>query len=150
MQTTTPQAMVPVEDDLLDLVLNDPDLLRAEFEAIIGASWPDDPDLPEPPRSAPPAMAPNPSGTGGYRTHPLPRSNSGEPGPGCPRPAAAGRQRSPPASDSPLRPPRLGSAAPGDRLAGTTSARNDSERQVMASTRRNPPFTSSEPVLIPR
>lgn len=106
MKTTTPQAMVPLEDELLDLVLNDPDLLRAEVEAIITASWPDPADPPTPPRAAPPAVATNPGGLGAHRTRSLPGSSSGEPGPGCPRPAAAGRQRSPPASNN--LPPRLG------------------------------------------
>ncbi len=66
MQMTTPECPVPVEDEFLDLVLSDPGLLRAEFEAIIGASWTETPDPPTSPASGPPALAPD----GGERKTP--------------------------------------------------------------------------------
>ena len=114
VRTTPTGGMVPVEDELLDLVLRDPDLLRDEFEAIIAASWPEAPAVAPPTRPAPPAAVPNPSGPGPHRTHPLPRSGSGDPRPGCPRPAAAGRQRSPPGWSLRKRPLR----STATRLAG--------------------------------
>lgn len=93
MQTTTSGCTVPVEEELLDLVLSDPDLLQAEFEAIIAASFPAPPNSPPP--TTPPVVEPTPSGPRAYRTQSLPLAGSGGARPRCPRPAAVGRQRSP-------------------------------------------------------
>jgi len=119
VRTTPTGCTVPVEDELLDLVLSDPELLRAEFEAIIAASWPDPPNPPPPTRPAPPAEAPNPSEPGTRRS-PLSRSGPGDPRPGCPRPAAAGRQRSPPGLTPPRKRPLRSTATgwPGNDLGG--------------------------------
>jgi hypothetical protein len=54
----------PVEAELADLVCSDPDLLRAEFEAIIAAAWggnvppdgPRQPPAPRPPSPTPPPL----------------------------------------------------------------------------------------------
>ncbi len=92
MTATMPTSTDPVEQDFLDLVLTDPDLLRAEFEQIIASAWP---DPPPPHRPQPPVGPANPSGPGNPQTRP-------GPGPALPPrwswPTAWGRQRAPPAA----------------------------------------------------
>lgn len=70
-----------------DLLCADPDLLNAEFDAIVSAGWgmspPDRPAVPEPARERPP-WAPDPADT------PCRRPTSGRPNPLPPR------QRGPP------------------------------------------------------
>lgn len=41
----------PAQLEALETVLANPDLLRAEFDAIVATSWPDAPDAPAPPRT---------------------------------------------------------------------------------------------------
>jgi hypothetical protein len=50
-------------DAFLDLVYHDDDLVRAEFDAIVAAAWPDPPEPPPP--AAPPAPDDHPSGPPG-------------------------------------------------------------------------------------
>lgn len=81
------------QDEFLQLICADPDLLRAEFDAIVTAGWPSDP---------PPVRRRRPAG--GPPSRPPGRSvrarHSGDPAAGDgPRPAIEdrARQRSPPA-----------------------------------------------------
>lgn len=96
VSATTPSGTARVEDVLLEVVLTDPDLLRAEFEAIIAASWPDLPSLPLGP--APPGLMSNPSAPRANQGQLLDTTNPGDPlfagrvSPG------GGRERSPPKS----------------------------------------------------
>lgn len=74
-------------DEFLDILCADEELLRAEFDAIVGASWdePPPPTPPEPP--TPPWRAPSDRDWAGLRAAP------------APFPCGAGRwarQRSPP------------------------------------------------------
>lgn len=123
-----------VADELLDRILNDSDLLRDEFDAIIAASWPGPPD---PPRMAPPAAEPSLLRPGTHRDRPHMRSGAGDPGPGCIRAPAEGRQRSPPHLTRP--PAWVANLVTGCRAA--ISADTDRERQVMASTGETPSVT---------
>ncbi|MGW5237755.1 hypothetical protein ACWEOW_02360 [Monashia sp. NPDC004114] len=59
---TTETSAATVDEQFLDLICNDPDLVAAEFEAIIAAEWP------EPPTRLPGrGAAGGPSGGGGVR-----------------------------------------------------------------------------------
>ncbi len=89
VQTTRVSRGEPVVDEFLDLVLGDPELLDAEFEAIITDSWSDPPERRPSPR-------PRVLGPGDHRGPAFPRSVDGSPRTGWSRPAATGRQRSPP------------------------------------------------------
>ncbi len=77
----------------LDALLDDPFLLRAEFDAIIATSWPDPPRNPPAPRKAPPVLAPEARVPGPpFHTSGSPRAaDMVPPGPTPPR-----RGRSPP------------------------------------------------------
>ncbi|GGN95074.1 hypothetical protein GCM10010112_84980 [Actinoplanes lobatus] len=58
--TGTPvPAAAAVQDAFIDLVCQDDDLLRAEFDALVAASWhtPPGPPPPAPPRRPPPGAA---------------------------------------------------------------------------------------------
>lgn len=83
----------PVEAQLADLICSDPDLLHAEFDAIISAAW--DSDVP-PGRPGRPA-APRPPSPGPVRSagwlHPQPCGPQG-----CRRLQRRARQRAPPGS----------------------------------------------------
>jgi hypothetical protein len=48
------------DEAFTDLIINDDDLVREEFDALVGASWPNHPP-PAPPPAASPAAAPDPS-----------------------------------------------------------------------------------------
>ena len=77
-------------DEFVDLVCEDVDWLRAEFEAIVAASWQDEPPVAEHgaqlPRPAAPGASPTPA-------HPAARHRPSRPG--C---NGWARQRSPPAA----------------------------------------------------
>lgn len=111
---STPRCTASVETEFLDVVLEDPDLLQGEFEAIIAASWPDPPNPPRQP--APPALMPGPCEPHTRRPGHLPRSGPAEPRPAGPRPETGGRQRSPPA---PLTAPCPGAESGSPRPLGT-------------------------------
>ncbi|MEV4620772.1 hypothetical protein AB0J74_18935 [Asanoa sp. NPDC049573] len=79
-----------IDATFLDIVCHDEELLRAEFDALVAASW-DEPPAPPPPAGPRPADNPAPRPT----THP---TTEKEVPPESYHPAPAGRrQRSPPA-----------------------------------------------------
>jgi hypothetical protein len=55
MDRSAPTAAPPAEREFIDLVCQDEQLLRAEFDALIAASWP------TPPRPVPPAPPQRPA-----------------------------------------------------------------------------------------
>jgi hypothetical protein len=57
MAVTTGGSDTATRDAFLDVVCRDEELLRAEFEAIIGASWPGSSEPPASPPPAPPGPA---------------------------------------------------------------------------------------------
>lgn len=77
-----------VDETFLDLVTRDDDLVRAEFDALIAASW----DAPPPPPPAAPAPADRPPGWP-EPSHPGPPRLADRRRPG----RRVSRQRSPPA-----------------------------------------------------
>jgi len=79
----------PTDDEFIDLICQDEELLRAEFDALIAASWLTPPPPPPPP--APPRPTPPPD----RRTGPV---DAEEPAPlqGSVPAARWNRQRSPP------------------------------------------------------
>lgn len=79
-----PSTAGPEVDDFLDVLCADEDLLRAEFDAIVQANWP------EPPAGPPTPPAPR------HRTRPRPPRVVARPRPGAPRRRTRARQRSPP------------------------------------------------------
>jgi len=74
-------------DGFLELICSDPDLVRAEFDAIVAAGWPEDPRVPAARRPAP-----GPSRRV-RRSVPTADPPAGSDAPG---PDAWARQRSPP------------------------------------------------------
>ncbi|CAJ62672.1 hypothetical protein FRAAL4030 [Frankia alni ACN14a] len=91
-----PAPVRPVEAQLADLICADPDLLHAEFDAIISAGW--DSDVPtgrpgRPPVPGPASPGPPPTAC---RPHPHP---SGPPV--ARRPQRRAGQRAPPSSPNP-------------------------------------------------
>ena len=106
-----------VEEQFLDLVCSDADLVRAEFDAIIAAGWP---ERPVPPTRSPVPRPPVPpaDGPGGWVVISVagPVSEPGAPGTG-------GRERSPPRrGQRPSAGMNLLPRGPG-RRAGTTRDR---------------------------
>jgi hypothetical protein len=81
-------------EQFLDVVYADPDWVRAEFDAIVGASWEEPPVAPERPDR--PAAAPAPATGPGWPERALP--------PGRPVAACPARERAPPATSPSLRP----------------------------------------------
>jgi hypothetical protein len=89
-----------VVDAFLDLLCSDPDLLNAEFDAIVSAGWgtppPDRPAVPEPARERPPwAMLPAavPSWLPALgEPNPMPARQRGPPGPARVTPGAGARR----------------------------------------------------------
>ena len=94
-------------DEALRLVLADPDLLRAEFDAIVALSWPSRADPPSPPPGAPGAPAGLVPGSGRGRAGGPRDPVRGYDGAAEVREAVPGRERSPPG-----RPGRSGRSAP--------------------------------------
>jgi hypothetical protein len=79
-----------IDDAFLDIICHDEELLRAEFEALVAASWDDPPPPPPPPAGPRPADNPAP--------RPTTRTTDEEVPPESYHPAPAGRrQRAPPA-----------------------------------------------------
>ena len=89
------EADVGTDEAFLDLVCADDDLLRAEFEAIIAASWP---ALPVDHEPVPSPMPQDPEGRGAAG-----RAELGAAGRDHGSEALRSRQRSPPDERSPLR-----------------------------------------------
>jgi hypothetical protein len=79
------------DEAFAELISNDPDLVRAEFEAIIDASFNDPPGPPAPP--APSAAQPSPRPDPGSSTATPARTTGRRPG------AAGSNPRSPPRPD---------------------------------------------------
>jgi len=77
------------DEAFTELICSDPDLVRAEFEALIGAGFDDPPEPPAPP--APPAARPAPSPP---QPGPAPAPAAGDDG--RPPRAAGNNPRSPP------------------------------------------------------
>lgn len=83
-ETNAPRAELDRDQEFWDLIAADPELLRAEFDALIAANWPCDP--------APPTPGPRPARPGRRRLAPRIAAP-----PAASRPAHPGRrQRSPP------------------------------------------------------
>lgn len=80
-----------IDDAFLDIICHDEELLRAEFDALVAASWDEPPPPPPPPAGPRPADNPPPRPA-------APTATEQEVPPRSHRPAPAGRrQRSPPA-----------------------------------------------------
>ncbi|HZC54072.1 MAG TPA: hypothetical protein VE441_16460 [Mycobacterium sp.] len=62
-----------VDDQFLDLICDDPDLLDAEFDAIIAAEWPEPPTAPPPLRSGQVRQRSRHPGVGGWARQRSPR-----------------------------------------------------------------------------
>ncbi|CAN7246508.1 hypothetical protein LJR027_000922 [Terrabacter sp. LjRoot27] len=88
------EAAADVDEAFMALVCDDDELLRAEFDAIIGAGWPPvrPPDHPDRPSGGPPRRARREAGRRSA-THRAVRREVG--------PVARGRERSPPAGRRP-------------------------------------------------
>ena len=89
------EAAVGTDEAFVDLVCADDDLVRAEFEAIIAASWPALPVDPDPVPSPTPRNPERPARAGPRDLGPVGRGRSGD--------AAWSRERSPPAGRSHIR-----------------------------------------------
>jgi hypothetical protein len=89
------EAAVGTDEAFVDLVCADDDLVRAEFEAIIAASWPALPVDPDPVPSPMPRDPERPATAGRRELGTVGRGRSGD--------AARSRQRSPPDAGSPIR-----------------------------------------------
>ncbi len=93
MTTVTREPVRSVDDAFLDVVLADPELVDAEFEALVSATW-----STAPPAGTPPVPSPAPSGrppSGGFRDV---RPGRGSRRYAAPQPGIDGRrrERSPP------------------------------------------------------
>ena len=84
-----PASTGTIDDAFLDIICHDEELLRAEFDALVAASW-DEPPSPPPPAGPRPADNPAPRPTTRASTEQQVPPQSYHPGP------AGRRQRSPP------------------------------------------------------